>query len=78
MFLLYLHRKVGFTELQKLLGLTPGNLDHHIRKLEDAGFLKTRWMLSWRPLKKIEITMEGTQKFREYVIELKELLESIK
>jgi DNA-binding MarR family transcriptional regulator len=78
MLLLYFHQKVGFTELQKLLELTPGNLDHHIRKLEGAGFVKTCWMLSWRPLKGIEITKEGAQKFREYAIKLKELLESIK
>jgi len=78
MLLLYFHQKVGFTELQKLLELTPGNLGHHIRKLEETGFVKTRWMLSWRPLKRIEITKEGAQKFREYAIRLKELLESIK
>jgi len=78
MLLLYLHQKVGFTELQKLLELTPGNLDHHIRKLEEAGLVKTRWMLSWRPLKRIEITKEGAQKFREYALRLKELLENIK
>ena len=40
MLLLYLHKKAGFTQLQKLLGLTPGNLDYHIRKLEEIGLLK--------------------------------------
>jgi DNA-binding transcriptional ArsR family regulator len=48
MLLLYLHKKVGFTELQKLLQLTPGNLDHHLRKLTQAGYIKTTKTLSWR------------------------------
>ncbi len=28
---------LSFTRLQELLGLTPGNLITHLRKLEDAG-----------------------------------------
>src|ERR1700691_845986 len=28
-----------FTRLQDLIGLTPGNLITHLRKLEDAGYL---------------------------------------
>lgn len=78
MLLLYLHRKVGFTELQKLLELTPGNLDHHTAKLKEAGLVKTHWMLSWRPLKMVELTKEGAQRFREYAIKLKGLLENIR
>ena len=30
-----------FTRLQHLIGLTPGNLITHLRKLEDAGYLDT-------------------------------------
>lgn len=77
MLLLYLHKKAGFTELQKLLQLTPGNLDHHIRKLEEVGYVKTRHILDWRPLKVIEISKIGAQAFREYAINLKKLLEQI-
>ena len=32
---------VSFTRLQDMLGLTPGNLITHLRKLEDAGYLRT-------------------------------------
>ena len=78
MLLLYLHKKVGFTELRKLLQLTPGNLDHHIRKLKDAGYLITRHAISWRPLVVIEITQEGANAFREYALTLRTLLETIK
>jgi DNA-binding MarR family transcriptional regulator len=31
----------SFTRLQDILGLTPGNLITHLRKLEDAGYLTT-------------------------------------
>jgi DNA-binding MarR family transcriptional regulator len=30
---------LSFTRLQNMIGLTPGNLITHLRKLEDAGYL---------------------------------------
>lgn len=77
MLVLYLHKRAGFTELQKLLQLTPGNLDHHVRKLEEAGYVKTRHVLDWRPLKVIEITKAGAMAFREYAMNLRQLLEQV-
>ena len=32
---------LSFTRLQELIGLTPGNLITHLRKLEDAGYVQT-------------------------------------
>jgi DNA-binding MarR family transcriptional regulator len=32
---------LSFTRLQEMIGLTPGNLITHLRKLEDAGYLTT-------------------------------------
>ncbi len=32
---------LSFTRLQDLIGLTPGNLITHLRKLEDVGYLTT-------------------------------------
>jgi DNA-binding MarR family transcriptional regulator len=77
MFLLYLHRRVGFMELQRLLGVTSGNLDHHLRKLDEAGYVKTSYILGWRPLKVIEITSLGAKMFREYADGMRELLKYI-
>ena len=77
MLLLYLHKKAGFTEMQKLLQVTPGNLDHHVRKLEEVGYVKTRHVLDWRPLKVIEISKEGARAFRDYAINLRKLLEQV-
>jgi DNA-binding MarR family transcriptional regulator len=32
---------LSFTRLQDLIGLTPGNLITHLRKLEDSGYVST-------------------------------------
>ncbi len=77
MLILSLHRKAGILELRKLLQLTPGNLDHHIRKLEQAGYVKTPHVLSWRPLVVVEITKDGADAFRDYASKLRGLLEKI-
>ena len=78
MFLIFLNKTVGFTELQRLLKLTPGNLDHHIKKLEKAGYVKIRKKISWRPLNVVEITDQGVEAFRNYTSDLKQMLEKIK
>jgi DNA-binding MarR family transcriptional regulator len=77
MFLLYLYRRVGFTELQRLLGVSPGNLDHHLRRLSEAGYVKTSRVLDWRPLKVVEITSLGAEKLREYAATMREILRQI-
>ncbi|NHI84108.1 MAG: ArsR family transcriptional regulator [Candidatus Thorarchaeota archaeon] len=76
-YLLFLKRRIGFIQLKDLLGLTPGNLDHHLKKLEDSGLIKTRRVLSWKPLVMVEITSEGVRIFREYVVKLRALLKDI-
>jgi DNA-binding MarR family transcriptional regulator len=77
MYLLFLKRRIGFLELKQLLGLTPGNLDHHIRKLEETSLVHSRRTISWRPLVVVEITPSGTEIFREYIFKLKGLLAGI-
>ncbi|NHJ14176.1 MAG: ArsR family transcriptional regulator [Candidatus Thorarchaeota archaeon] len=76
-YLLFLKRRIGFIQLKELLGLTPGNLDHHLKKLEETGLISTRRVLSWKPLVIIEITPEGVNIFREYVVKLRTLLKDI-
>lgn len=78
MLVLYFHKRVKFTDLQRLLQLTPGNLDHHVRKLKKFGYVKTRKALSWRPLTVIEITEDGAKSFHEYAVKLRKLLEAVK
>ena len=76
-YLLFLKRRVGFLEIKQLLKLTPGNLDHHIKKLEEIGLVKSRRIISWRPLVVVEITPEGISAFRNYISKLKLLLKEI-
>ena len=77
MYLLFLKRRVGFVQLSRLLNLTPGNLDHHVRKLEETGLVRSRRVMLWKPLVVVEITAAGAETFREYAVKLRELIEDI-
>ena len=79
MILLLTHKKINFTELQKLLSLTPGNLDHHLKKLEKANYIKTyKKLSSWRkPLTQIKITPTGKQSFENYLKNFRDILNKI-
>ncbi|MFX0016608.1 MAG: transcriptional regulator [Promethearchaeota archaeon] len=78
MLILYAHKNVGFTELQKLLHLTPGNLDFHIKRLEGVNYVKTRKsILTGRPLKIVEITKQGELAFKDYINNLRHILKQI-
>ncbi|MFX0182119.1 MAG: transcriptional regulator [Candidatus Hodarchaeota archaeon] len=71
---LYQSKKIAFTSLQQLLGLTPGNLDHHIRKLSEQDYVRTHKIITWRPLTMVEITSKGLEAFREHVKKLRLIL----
>ncbi|MFX1283024.1 MAG: transcriptional regulator [Promethearchaeota archaeon] len=78
MILLYNHQKVTFTELQRLLNLTPGNLDHHLKKLENSNSIRMyKKIFPQRPLTVIEITETGKKSFHEYITILKGILNQI-
>ncbi|MFW9994309.1 MAG: transcriptional regulator [Candidatus Odinarchaeota archaeon] len=78
MILLHNHKRINFTEVQKLLHLTPGNLDHHVKKLENAGYLRMYKRLSLkRPLTMLEITDLGKNAFRDYIKNLRDILNNI-
>ena len=80
MILLLTHKKINFTELQKLLNLTPGNLDHHVKKLEKAGYVKVYKKLSplRSPLTLIEVTSTGKLSFESYLKNFRDILNKIK
>ncbi len=79
MILLFNHRKINFTELQKLLNLTPGNLDHHLKTLEKEEYIRRYKKLSAlrKPLTMIELTPEGKKDFERYLIDLRDLLDTL-
>ena len=78
MFLLFNYRQMGFTELRKLLKCTPGNLDHHLKKLLAAGWIEDRIGFSPRPLKFLRITSLGQEKINTQIQQLKNLLRNSK
>ncbi len=80
MILLLTHKKINFTQLQKLLSLTPGNLDHHVKKLEKAGYVKVYKKLSplRSPLTLIEVTSTGKLSFESYLKNFRDILNKIK
>lgn len=74
MFLLFNYSQMGFTELKKLLKCTPGNLDHHLKKLISAGWIENRIHFSPRPLKILRITLVGQENFSVQIQQLKKIL----
>jgi len=78
MLILFSHKKILLNELKSILELTSGNLDHHLRKLETAGYVRTRKSLfPTRLLTIVEITTEGFDAFKEYLSKMKEVLNQI-
>lgn len=66
-----------FSEIQKVLDLTPGNLDSHLKTLEKAGMVRIRKVIAGRPRTAVEITEKGVDEVREYVDRLKEVLSRV-
>lgn len=77
--MLYLlsRRRATFSEIQKVLELTPGNLDSHLKVLERAGMVKVGKVIADRPRTVVEITEKGVDETRDYVRRLKEALEGL-
>jgi DNA-binding MarR family transcriptional regulator len=68
MTLLYRHGDVGFTEAQRSLDLTPGNLDAHQRKLAGEGLLEARKALLRTGFEvRLKLTPAGADRFQAYL-----------
>ena len=76
MMILNANPQAGFTKLRKLLKITPGNMDHHTKTLEEAKFLfKTKSFAFRRPMVILKITPKGKAAFLNYTDRLTQLLE---
>jgi len=66
---------LSFTRLQDMIGLTPGNLITHLRKLEDAGYL-TSEKTGNGPASRtsVALTYQGRAALDAYTEELRSLL----
>jgi len=69
--------RVLFKDLQEILGVTPGNLDSHLRRLESEGYVKTRKLIADRPRTVVEITEKGAEEVGKYLRSLKNVVEGL-
>jgi DNA-binding transcriptional ArsR family regulator len=66
---------LSFTRLQELIGLTPGNLITHLRKLEDGGYLAVEKTGNGQASRTtVELTGEGRAALESYATALRDLL----
>lgn len=57
-----------FNELKAVLEATQGNLSVHLRKLEDAGYVKIeKSFLARKPLTRARLTPAGRRAFADYL-----------
>jgi DNA-binding MarR family transcriptional regulator len=68
---------LSFTRLQDIIGLTPGNLITHLRKLEDARYVQTEKTGSGvNALTTVALTHDGRAALDRYSAALRQLLDT--
>jgi DNA-binding MarR family transcriptional regulator len=68
---------LSFTRLQDLIGLTPGNLITHLRRLQDAGYVATERNGSGVTARtSVTLTNVGRAALDTYTTVLRDLLDS--
>jgi DNA-binding transcriptional ArsR family regulator len=68
---------LSFTRLQDLIGLTPGNLITHLRKLEDAGYVRTERNGNGTTARtSVALTHGGRAALESYTAVVRQLLDS--
>jgi len=67
---------LSFTRLQDMIGLTPGNLIIHLRKLEEAGYLSSEKTRNGTAPKttNVALTSHGREALGTYTQALRDLL----
>jgi DNA-binding MarR family transcriptional regulator len=68
---------LSFTRLQDILGLTPGNLITHLRKLEDVGYVQSEKTGSGTNAQtSVTLTRQGREALDRYTTVLRQLIDS--
>jgi DNA-binding MarR family transcriptional regulator len=74
--LLARHDRLSFSRLKALLNETDGNLGAQLRKLEDAGYVKTlKEFQDRRPVTWYELTAKGKRALTQHLANLERLIE---
>ena len=75
---LYVVESADFLFLRRQTGLTWGNLSSHLSKLEAAGYIDIeKEFLDKKPHTMLRLTDKGRAAFREYVQNMKHLLDHL-
>lgn len=70
-------RGLPFTELRDACGLTDGNLNRHLKMLEEAGAVRVeKKFVRGRPRTTLFATRPGTRQFSDYLEALEEVLKA--
>jgi len=65
-----------FNELKTVLQATQGNLSIHLRKLEEAGYIKIeKSFLARKPLTRARLTPNGRKAFAKYLEAIAKLID---
>lgn len=71
--------ELSFTELRDTLGMTDGNINTHIRTLQEAGYIAvSKSYEKNRPLTTCSLTGAGKKAFANYIDLLEQILEQTK
>jgi DNA-binding MarR family transcriptional regulator len=75
---LYVVQSADFLFLRPQTGLTTGNLSAHIRKLEEAGYVKVeKEFVNKKPHTILQLTEEGRAVFKEYIENMKKIIDEL-
>lgn len=75
MSLLIIDEVSTFSELKKVLQVTDGNLSQHLRKLEDAGYIRVEKTFEGRkPKTYYYLTEKGRKQYLEYIKTIEEII----
>ena len=60
-----------------VLDITAGNLWSHLRKLEEEGFIKTRYVIADKPRVLVELTDKGHEELLKLLVMIREFLDQV-
>ncbi|MHA2295248.1 MAG: transcriptional regulator [Candidatus Hodarchaeales archaeon] len=73
--LLHFNSSLAFSTIQRGLGVTSGNLNSHLKKLAEEGYVNVeKAFVDLRPRTLVQITDAGRSALRTYSISLKKIL----
>ncbi len=71
-----INRKLGFLDILQLTGLGKGSVSNHLEKLEDAGYIRTKRILTFNGHRVVaEITEKGMEVYNSYLETMDSLIE---